>query len=102
MTIWLYPLRINKKKHPAVCEKLDSKKDKDGIALYIRQLVERDIAEEEMKNKHYMPAQLELSASVAEVELTEPEPTYIPKVKQTVPVQQKVVEPLDDFGGGLA
>lgn len=38
-----YLLTINENKYPEVVARLEKAKEKDGIALYIRQLVEKDI-----------------------------------------------------------
>lgn len=98
MTILRYLLRINTEKHPKIQQKLDQQKGRDGVALYLRRLIEEDIEKSEKPAPVYVqPAMKEVAVS-SEMSWPEPKPQNIPK--QITPKAAIVEE--EDFGGGLA
>lgn len=95
-----YLLSINEDKYPEVVQKLEKAKERDGIALYIRQLIEKDL--QSTPAKQFSPVMSEIAASSED--WPKPEIT-IKKQEQLKPKRIAKVASVNvdtDFGGGLA
>ena len=92
-----YNLRINGKKHPEVVAALEKAKGKDGIALYIRQLVEKDLQAQNTPITQQQPL-LSQQTVLNEVAAT----TTIEQFEaQQLNDKSNVLESNEDFAGGL-
>lgn len=97
--IFKYPLRINGHKYPEVIAKLEEVKQKEGIALYIRQLIERDV-KGAVKSAPYINNEVAATHEIAEA----PQPSFRQPLEKVFDYEIPQLEEDDDtdFGGGLA
>lgn len=83
---FLYQINFNRKKYPEICKRLDEAKEDNGIAFYLRGLIERDIRE---RKQGFIETRIE----------------SIPESVQFIPKQESTITPkrdsLPDDNGGF-
>lgn len=92
---FLYQINFNRKKFPEVCKKLEeAKESENGLAWYLRNLIEKDIEEEKARQAfasidttYTEPIKIKDETPIRTIEET---PTKAPEVKPELP---------DDNGG---
>lgn len=105
-----YLLRVNTDKHPEVYKALEEHMQKDGAAVYLRQLIEKDIQERRIKAVQYSSSAIEVSAAVEtwqpEIKTIEQQTPELKQIEQIDDVQPEGNtddnENSEDFLGGLA
>lgn len=97
--IFKYLFQVNTEKYPEIMIALNEAKKKNGIALYLRQLIEKDVNEKQVGAVIYAAPQ-EVAATTQQI--TQPElRNPVAKLQLNHALSQKVDEE-NDFGGGLA
>jgi hypothetical protein len=95
-----YLLRINTEKHPDIQVKLEQQKGKDGVAIYLRRLIEQDIAQSKVSIPvaFTQPATKEVAASS---EMSWPEVQIQSKPEKPKKEIAQLTDISDDFFGGM-
>jgi hypothetical protein len=86
---FLYQINFNRKKYPEICDALEEAKADNGVAWYLRELIQKDI--ESRKNGAVYTA---VPAFKPEPKIEQPEPKKVPR-------SEVVTELPDDSGGFL-
>ncbi|PED64043.1 hypothetical protein [Priestia megaterium] len=97
---FLYQINFNRRKFPEVCERLEEMKaSRNGLAWYLRQLIEKDIEEQ---NNRVPSKMVQIPVERAVKEVVEDKDTA-PKVTKTVkkkeqPKQEEAEEKQENIG----
>lgn len=86
---FLYQINFNKKKFPEIVAALEKAKDDNGVAWYLRELIQRDIQERKFGAVKAAPDFQEINE--------DPEPPK--KVQKQEPVKQETIELPEESGG---
>ncbi|PHE70532.1 hypothetical protein [Bacillus wiedmannii] len=100
---FLYQINFNRKKFPEICQALEEAKADNGIAFYLRNLIQRDIDSKQGIVKE-QPRVEAPKTEVPEPKVEEKTTVEEPAIKET-PVEEteseKKVEELPDDSGGF-